>query len=52
MAQLRGLTGEQRASINILTDQLEDLKSRLEDATDKLEESLKKIQKMSIQHAA
>lgn len=52
LAQLRGLTGEQRESINSLTNQLEEVKSRLEDATDKLEEAMKKIQKMTLQHAS
>lgn len=52
MAQLRGLTGEQRESINTLTNQLQEIKFRLEDATEKLEEAMKKIEKMTVQHAS
>lgn len=50
VAQLRGLTGEQRQSINSFTLQIEELKCCLDEETAKLEESLEKIQKLTFKY--
>lgn len=51
VAQLRGLTNEQRESINSLTNQIEELKDRLDEETNKLAESLQKIEKITFKYA-
>lgn len=52
VAALRGLTGEQRESINYLTEQLEIVKAKLDEATEQLEEAHAKIRKMALQFAS
>lgn len=51
VAQLRGLTNEQKESIDSLTNQIEELKERLDEETNKLEESLQKIEKITFKYA-
>lgn len=51
MAALRGLTGEQRESINLLTNQLDEIKLSLDDSTKQLDESMQKIRKMSLKYS-
>lgn len=52
VAALRGLTGDQRQSISILTSQLDDIKAKLDDSTQSLDEAMAQIRKMTIQYAA
>ena len=50
VAQLRGLTNEQRESINSLSGQIDDYKCRLEDANGKLDDALERIRKLTFQY--
>lgn len=49
MAQLRGLTNEQHESIDLMTKQIDELKSELEDANKTVEESIEKVRKIKYQ---
>lgn len=50
VGQLRGLTNEQRESINSLTNQIDELKEKLDEETEKLRESLQKIEKLTFKY--
>lgn len=52
VAALRGLTGEQRQSISILTSQLDDIKAKLDESTRSLDEAMQQIRKMTMQYAS
>lgn len=52
VAALRGLTGEQRDSISIMTSQLDDIKAKLDDSTQSLDDAMKQIRKMTMQYAS
>lgn len=52
LAALRGLTNEQRQSISILTQQLEEMKLKLDDTTSELEEATEKIHRMAIKFSS
>lgn len=52
VAALRGLTGEQRNSIGILTSQLDDIKAKLDESTQSLDDAMTKIRKMTMQYAS
>lgn len=52
LAALRGLTNEQRESIAILTQQLEEMKVKLDDSTCQLEEATKRMRKMAAKFAS
>lgn len=52
VAALRGLTGEQRESISILTSQLDDIKAKLDESTRSLDDAMKQIRKMTTQYAS
>lgn len=52
LAALRGLTNEQRESIAILTQQLEEMKHKLDDSTSQLEETTTRIRKMAAKFAS
>lgn len=52
LAALRGLTNEQRESITILTQQLEEMKVKLDDSTSQLEEATKRMRKMAAKFAS
>lgn len=52
LAALRGLTNEQRESIAILTQQLEEMKVKLDDSTNQLEETTIRIRKMAKKYAS
>lgn len=52
LAALRGLTNEQRESIAILTQQLEEMKLKLDDSTSQLEEATKRMRKMAANFAS
>lgn len=52
LAALRGLSNEQRESIAILTQQLEDMKVKLDDSTSQLEEATIRIRKMAAKFAS
>lgn len=49
MAQLRGLTSEQFASINYMTTQIEELKNELTEANKTVDESLEAVRKIKFQ---
>lgn len=52
VAALRGLTGEQRQSISILTSQLNEIKAKLDDSTRSLDEAMEQIRKMTLKYAS
>lgn len=52
LAALRGLSNEQRESITILTQQLEEMKIKLDDSTSQLEEATIRIRKMAAKFAS
>lgn len=50
VGQLRGLTNEQRESINSLTMQIDELKEKLREETNKLTDTMKKIEKITFRY--